>query len=368
MDESKPKVYLDVARGLTRQRGRGALSNRHGRFESCSHELYDDGWETLGETLGPSRTTVHTDRSCTVINRNDSPDIPFSQSLNPYRGCEHGCIYCYARPSHAYLGFSPGLDFETQIVVKPDAAKLLRTELSKPGYRASPIALGSNTDPYQPLERRLKIMRSILEVLAEFRHPLSIVTKSSLIERDLDVLSDLAQDGLVQAFVSITTLKSSLARKMEPRAAAPHRRLQTVEALAAARIPVGVLTAPLIPVVNDSEMETILEQASNRGARWAGYVLLRLPYELKDLFQEWLEVHEPLKAQHVMSLIRQSRGGRENDPRFGARMQGRGIFAETIARRFRLACARLGLNAQPHELNEGAFRAPPRQHEQLSLI
>jgi DNA repair photolyase len=350
------------------QRGRGALSNADNRFDAHTHEAWDDGWGTLEEALPPRRTTVHVDAARSVINRNDSPDIPFEQSINPYRGCEHGCIYCYARPTHAYLGLSPGLDFETEIFVKRDAAQLLEAELRRPGYRVSPIAFGANTDPYQPLERKLKVTRSLIEVLARAQHPLTIVTKSALIERDLDLLAPLAAANLVQVFVSVTTLDRSLARTLEPRAAAPQRRIETIRTLSARGVPVGVLTAPVIPALNDAGMEKILAAAHGAGARWAGYVLLRLPHEVKDLFQEWLSAHAPLKAAHVMSLIRQSRGSRDNDPTFGRRMCGQGEYAALIARRFRLACERLGLNVEDRALDTARFVAPSDRGDQLALF
>lgn len=349
-------------------RGRGALSNADGRFESRRHQIVDDGWGGLDAELPALKTSIIVDRTRTIIARNDSPDIPFEQSINPYRGCEHGCVYCFARPSHAYLGYSPGLDFETKIVAKPEAARRLEKELRQSGYRVSPIALGSNTDPYQPVEQRLRITRGILEVLVAFQHPFSIVTKSALIERDLDILAPAAANNLVQVFISLTTLDRTLARQLEPRAAAPQRRLETIRRLAAAGIPVGVLTAPMIPALNDPEMETLLEAARDAGARWAGYVLLRLPHEVKDLFQEWLAQHAPLKAKHVMSLVRQARGGKENDPNFGRRMRGQGEYAQLIARRFRLACQRLGLNQDDRPLDTSRFAPPAMSGDQLALF
>jgi DNA repair photolyase len=350
------------------RRGRGALSNADGRFEPYARDAFDDGWGSLDAEPAPITTTVSLDTTRTIICRNDSPDIPFTQSINPYRGCEHGCIYCYARPSHAYLGLSPGLDFETKLFAKPEATRLLENELHKAGYEVSPIALGANTDPYQPIERKYRITRGILEVLAAHQHPCSIVTKAALIERDIDILATMAKQRLVQVFVSVATLNRELARKLEPRAAAPQRRLETVRALARAGIPVGVLTAPVIPALNDAEIETVLEASRDAGARWAGYVLLRLPHELKDLFKEWLALHAPLKAEHVMSLIRQLRGGRENDPRFGSRMRGQGELADLIRRRFRLACRRLGLNQESLSLDTGRFRLPARGGDQLALF
>lgn len=342
-------------------KGRGAPSNLPGRFESTLRQAEDDGWMPTLEEEGRPVTMVRVEQAKSILSHNDSPDIPFEVSLNPYRGCEHGCVYCYARPSHAYLDLSPGLDFETRLVAKPNAAALLRAELCKPGYRPAPIALGSNTDLYQPIERDWRITRQVLEVLAEARHPFSFVTKSSLAERDLDLLVPLAEQGLVHAFVTITTLDKELARTLEPRAAAPQRRLEVIRNLSQAGIPVGVMVAPVIPALTDLDMEQILAQASEAGARSAGYVFLRLPHELKILFTEWLETHYPLKTEHVMSLIRQSRDGRENDSRFGLRMAGSGQFAELLGQRFRLAKQRYYLDRgmPPHRLD--LFRPPTAQ-------
>lgn len=362
-----PRVNLpDTA--VRPRKGRGALSNPEGRFEPYRHEGADDGWGVLDEEPSPLPTRVYVDRARTVITRNDSPDIPFEQSINPYRGCEHGCVYCYARPSHAYLGFSPGLDFETVLFAKPEAAKRLAQELSRPGYRVSPIAFGTNTDPYQPVERRLRIMRGLLEVLAACEHPLTIVTKSALIERDLDLLVPMAAKRLVGVFLSVTTLDKELARWLEPRASAPHRRIEALKTLSAAGVPTGVMFAPVIPALNDGEMEAVLEAAARAGARFAGKVLLRLPHEVKDLFKEWLAVHYPLKAAHVISLIRQARGGRENDPRFGTRMRGEGEYAQMLTERFRLACKRFGLNRDELWLETTRFRPPGRAGDQLRLF
>jgi len=337
-------------------KGRGAASNAVGRFERMGREQHDDGWGSLDEELPPLRTEVAIDASRSVISYNTSPDLPFDRSINPYRGCEHGCIYCYARPSHAWLGLSPGLDFESRLLAKPDAPTLLRKELAKPGYRCKPIALGVNTDAYQPIEREYRITRGILEVLAEFNHPVSLVTKSALVERDIDILAPMAAQGLALVFVTITTLDRKLARTLEPRAAAPERRLETLRRLAEAGISTGVMTAPVIPALNDSEMENILEAASQAGARHSGYVLLRLPHELAGLFEDWLRLHYPLKADHVLSLIRQSHGGKDYDAAFHTRMKGQGIFAELIAKRFRLACQRLGLNVARDNLDTSKFR------------
>jgi DNA repair photolyase len=355
------------------RKGRGAVSNPDGRFESRKHSRVDDGWgcnrsvDERGRDPEVLRTTLTPDKTKSVISRNDSPDVGFELSINPYRGCEHGCIYCFARPSHSYLGLSPGLDFETKLFYKPDAAALLERELRRPGHRCSPIALGINTDAYQPTERKLKITRSILEVLSECKHPVSIVTKSALVERDLDILAEMANDNLAQVMFSITTLNTRLSRRLEPRTTAPSRRLEAMRTLSSAGVPVGVLTAPVIPVLTDPELETILRKSREAGADSAGYVILRLPHEVKDLFREWLAHHEPLKAQHVMSVIRAMRGGRDYDSNFGTRMRGVGTFAELIARRFALACKRLGLNRRSRELNTTAF-TPPRSREQLKLF
>src|SRR5262247_1520580 len=326
-------------------KGRGAPSNLEGRYETWKREAFDDGWARDEEPLPPLKTHVTHERAKSIIARNNSPDIGFDQSINPYHGCEHGCIYCYARPSHAYLGLSPGLDFETRIFAKENAAELLRAELSRPGYRCELISLGANTDPYQPAERKQRITRGILEVLWEFRHPVGIVTKGSLIERDLDLLEPMAAEGLAQVFVSIGTLDGEIARTLEPRAAAPYRRVETVRRLAARGVPVGVFVAPIIPFLNDKDMEAVLEAVAAAGARNASFTLLRLPWEVKDLFKGWLEQHYPLKAAHIMARIRDMRGGRENDPEFGSRMKGEGEYAELLRGRFEIACRRLGLNA-----------------------
>ncbi len=341
-------------------KGRGATLQIEGRFESVARERFDDGWGMADEELPPFRTTVTVEQAKSVLQRQKSPDLPFDYSLNAYRGCEHGCIYCYARPSHAYLNLSPGLDFETRLFAKPEAAQLLRAELAKPSYRCSPIALGSNTDPYQPIEREWQITRQILEVLAECRHPLSIVTKSALIERDVDLLARLARDRLVQVFISVTTLDTELARKLEPRAASPRRRLQAIERLNAAGVPCGVMAAPVIPFLTDAELDNILQEAHRSGARSAAYALLRLPYELKDLFKDWLATHYPLKAEHVMSRLREMRGGRENDSEFGTRFRGAGLFADLLSQRFQLACDRLGFNQEEAQLATALFKPPGR--------
>ncbi|RMG32426.1 MAG: PA0069 family radical SAM protein [Gammaproteobacteria bacterium] len=347
-------------------KGRGALSNPANRFEHMSREPCDDGWGSREELPPPARHLVR-DHSRSVIARNDSPDVPFDRSINPYRGCEHGCIYCFARPSHAWLGHSPGLEFETHLHYKPDAAERLREALARPGYRCQPIALGTNTDAYQPLERELSITRRLLEVLLETRHPVSLITKSALIERDLDLLRALAAERLVEVRISLTTLDRGLARRMEPRAAAPQRRLQTIERLAAAGIPVGVLVAPVIPFLNDSEMEQLLEAARAMGAAQAGYVMLRLPREVAPLFDEWLAAHYPARRQRVLSHIRACRGGALNDGRFGSRMRGEGPVAELIAARFRACCRRLDFPGLP-PLDGSRFRPPAAAGGELPLF
>ena len=349
---------------LSALKGRGAASQITHRFSRDTREGFDDGWHDAGEgggaddTPAPLATELRFEDARSVLTRNTSPDIYFDVSLNPYRGCEHGCSYCFARPGHAYLGLSPGLDFETKIVWKPDAPEILRKELAAPGYRCAPIALGISTDGWQPVERRLGLSRRLLEVLAETRHPVSIVTKSALIERDADLLADMARDHLVQVMFSITTLDPGLARKLEPRAASPARRLAAMARLHGAGVPVGVLFAPLIPAINDHELERVLEASRAAGAETAGYVLLRLPYELKELFADWLESHFPDRAARVMSLLRQLRGGKTNDTRFGHRMRGEGVLADLYSQRLRLACEKLGLNRTRRELNTRAFKPP----------
>jgi DNA repair photolyase len=363
------KARADTARAAPIAfKGRGAADNPQCRFERQGREAFDDGWGLDEDEQHGPRTEVTLAQARTIISRNESPDIPFAQSINPYQGCEHGCIYCYARPSHAYLGLSPGLDFETKLFAKSNAAQLLRAELSRPGYRCELISLGANTDPYQPIERKYGITRDILEVLAECNHPVGIVTKSALVERDLDLLAPMAKKGLVHVFVSIGTLDHELIRRMEPRTSAPQRRLEVLRALSEAGVPCGVLVAPIIPFLNDRDLEAVLERAAAQGACMAGYQILRLPHELKDLFKAWLERHYPLKAAHIMSQIRQMRGGRENDPRFGKRMSGEGIFAELQEQRFRLACERYSLNLHArNQLDTTRFQAPAATG-QLSLF
>jgi DNA repair photolyase len=347
-------------------KGRGAQSNRDSRYSQLQREAVDDGWSP--EERSPLKTTVVAESAKSVISRNDSPDIPFEQSINPYRGCEHGCIYCYARPSHAYLGLSPGLDFESRLFAKTDAAKLLRKELSRKTYHPSPIALGANTDPYQPIERQWRVTREVLEVLAEFAHPVTITSKSSLVERDLDLLTRMAREDLVQVQISITTLDRTLARVLEPRAAAPQRRLETIRTLSAAGIPVAVMLAPIIPAATDHEIEAILAAAARVGARQARYIMLRLPLELTDLFREWLTAHLPLKETHVLSRLNDIYGGREYRSEFGSRLTGTGPYADMIRQRFALASKRLGLNQPIPPPNLSAFRRPESGAVQLSLF
>jgi len=357
------------------RKGRGASGNCGNRFESQSSHAFDNGWDSIAEeTLSPPpvATTLIRDPSRSAIVWNKSPDLGFDRSLNPYRGCEHGCIYCYARPSHAFLGFSPGLDFETRLTFKPDIAKILERELRKPGYVPGPIALGSNTDPYQPVERDLGLTRSVLEVLEKFGHPLSIVTKSTGVLRDADILARMAARGLVRVWLSITTLDPVLARRMEPRAATPARRLAAISGLAAAGVPVGVLAAPMIPGLNDCDLERILEVARAAGARDAGYVLLRLPGEVQQMFETWLHQHYPLRAKHVLNLVRETRAGALNDSRFGHRFRGQGVYAGMLSQRFARVVRRLGLDdpvvLHTAQLQKHHFAPPPVEGAQMSLF
>lgn len=358
---------FDIKPVPSRERGRGAKINPSGRFESLQEELVDDGWETLAE-LPRLKTEIFTETPKTIITRNQSPDISFDRSINPYRGCEHGCVYCYARPAHAYMGLSPGLDFETKLFIKPAAAALLREELTAPSYVPKTLALGTNTDPYQPIERTYRITRSVIEVLAEFKHPFGIVTKSYSVTRDIDLLKPLAALGLVKVAISITTLDRKLARAMEPRASSPAKRLAAIEELSKAGIPIVVMMGPIIPGLNDHEIEAILKAAYAAGAREAGYTMLRLPHEVKDIFKDWLEKEYPDRAAKVMSLVKSVRGGDENDPNFGTRMTGSGPYAWTIGRRFQLAAQRLGLNATRVKLTLELFKRPPVSGEQLALL
>lgn len=368
MHENKRKNYIEAVPGSKHIRGRAAGSNRDARYLSTTRENYDDGWTTVDEVPQQIRTTVIEEHPKSIISRNQSPDVFFEQSINPFRGCEHGCVYCYARPAHAYMDLSPGLDFESRLFSKPNAAELLKAELSKKSYRCSVISLGANTDAYQPIERRRRITRSILEVLAQCQHPVTIVSKSSLVERDIDLLGPMAKDGLAQVFISITSLDRELSRRMEPRAAAPQRRLQTIAALAAAGIPGGVMFAPVIPALNDMHLESVLEAAAIAGAKYAGYIMLRLPREVNGLFKEWLAQHYPMRAEHVMNRVRDMRGGAENDVKFGTRFKGTGQIAELIGQRFRRACREHDLNLSPHTFNVQAFTPPLESSPQLSLF
>ncbi|CAG8868945.1 hypothetical protein PS627_03298 [Pseudomonas fluorescens] len=342
------------------QRGRGTTHNPHNRFSASRSVIEDDGWhQEVPLTQG---TEVRVETAKTIITRNNSPDLPFDRSINPYRGCEHGCIYCYARPSHAYWDLSPGLDFETRLIAKTNAAEVLEQQLSKPGYRCAPVNLGSNTDPYQPIEREQQLTRRLLEVLLRYRHPVTIVTKGSLILRDLDLLAELASQRLAAVMISLTTLDDELKRTLEPRAAAPSARLRAIRVLRGAGVPVGVLCSPMIPMINDSELERLLEAAKDAGAQSAAYMMLRLPLEVAPLFEQWLQDHYPQRAAHVLSLIRQSRGGELYDSRFGARMRGEGVFAELLAQRFSKAIRRLELNRREgYELDCSAFCPPGGQ-------
>jgi DNA repair photolyase len=350
-----------------RRRGRGARSNRGGRFESELREAFDDGWESLAE-LEPFKTDVHRETAKSIISTNDSPDIGFDQSINPYRGCEHGCVYCYARPTHCYLGHSAGLDFETKLYAKVNAAELLERELSRPRYVPKYIALGAVTDPYQPIEREHRITRAVLEVLERTGHPVGIVTKSALVMRDIDILARMAGRGLAKVAISLTTLDRVIARKMEPRAATPPRRLEAIKALSAAGVPVAVMVAPIVPAINDSEIERILAAATEAGASEAGYVLLRLPLEIKELFREWLQTEFPHRAAHAINILRSMHGGKDYTPEWGVRQRGRGPYAEQIGLRFRLAVKRLGLNERNCKLRMDLFQRPVMKGGQLPLL
>ncbi|MGV8936177.1 MAG: PA0069 family radical SAM protein [Allorhizobium sp.] len=352
---------------IDRRRGRGAGLNPAGRFEPMEKVAFDDGWTSLDD-MPPFRTEVQVERPRSVITRNESPDIPFDRSINPYRGCEHGCIYCFARPTHSYMGLSAGLDFESKLFAKPDAAKLLERELGKPGYNVRTIAIGTNTDPYQPIEREWRIMRQVLEVLHKANHPVAIVTKSALVMRDIDILADMASRGLAKVMLSVTTLDRKLARTMEPRALTPSRRLEAVKALSEAGIPTGVLMAPIIPALNDHEIERVLDAAKTAGATEAGYVILRLPLEVSPLFRDWLLQHYPDRYRHVMSLVRSMRGGKDYDAEFGKRMKGAGPYAWQISRRFEMATKRLGLVRRNIQLRDDLFVPPNGSGVQLSLL
>ena len=372
MRPTAPPDYPDDPIAEPAHKGRGALSNETSRFDREKRVRTTDGWEAEvaaaaeEDELPPLRTTLTRDATRTILARNTSPDIPFDRSINPYRGCEHGCVYCFARPTHAYLGLSPGLDFETRILFKPEAAKLLAAELASPKYRCDVIAMGTNTDPYQPVERELKVTRQILRVLSDFNNPVGIVTKNHMVTRDIDILGDMARRNLAEVFISVTTLDSDLARVMEPRASTPKRRLDAIRALAEAGIPVGVMTSPMIPGLNDHEMEQILEAAMDCGATRAGYIVLRLPLEIKELFEEWLRANRPDRAERVLSLIRQIRGGELYQAEFGTRMKGEGPIAQLLSARFAAAAKRLGLNRTRYRLDTGAFHLPEQARTALA--
>ncbi|MEQ9225726.1 MAG: PA0069 family radical SAM protein [Parvibaculum sp.] len=352
------------------RRGRGALTNKSGRYEPQSRTQLDDGWDTIEEAPPPLKTHVTEEAARHIITRNSSPDIPFDRSVNAYRGCEHGCVYCFARPTHAYMGLSPGLDFESKLFAKPNAAELLRKELAKPGYQVAPIAMGTNTDPYQPIEQRYRITRSLLEVLSEFNHPVTILTKSARITRDIDILSSLAKRNLVRVALSVTTLDPKLARALEPRASTPARRIEAIKLLSESGIPTDAMIAPIIPALNDAEIEKLLTGVAYAGAKDANFVILRLPLEIRDLFVEWLNEHVPDRASHVMSLIRQMRGGKDYDAKWGERQAGTGPYAWQIARRFEIASKKLGLGKRSREtipLDCTQFMVPGRG-KQLALL
>src|SRR6266849_5783369 len=357
----------EAAVAADRRKGRGAHSNATGRYEPLARVVFDDGWQRLDD-LPAFKTSVTIDATRTVITRNDSPDLSFDRSINPYRGCEHGCVYCFARPTHAFLGLSPGLDFESKLFVKPEAPRLLERELSAAGYQPRTIAIGTNTDPYQPIEREYRVMRGILEVLDRCGHPVGIVTKSALILRDLDILARMAGRNLVKVALSVTTLDPKLARVMEPRAATPARRLDALRQLAAAGVPTAVMVAPVIPALNDPEIERILDAAAAAGVQGAGYVLLRLPLEVRDLFREWLMANFPDRYRHVFKLIREMRGGKDYDSTWGLRQTGSGPYAWMIGRRFEIACEKLGLNARETNLTTEHFRPPRPSAVQLDLF
>jgi DNA repair photolyase len=359
---------MDTITPQQARKGRGATSNDSGRFEARKRFHFDDGWGGDGEEPAPLRTTIGVDRARKTIAYNKSPDVPFDRSINPYRGCEHGCIYCFARPTHAYYGLSPGLDFETRLFQKPDAPERLAEELRRPSYRPAFIALGANTDPYQPIERDLKLTRRILETLAAFRHPFAIVTKSPLVTRDLDIIAPMAAAGLAMVSVSVTTLNKTLARQLEPRAPTAAKRLAAVQALSNAGVPTCVLAAPMIPALNDMELESILAVAKDAGAQYADYTLLRLPLEIRDLFIEWLDAHYPDRTRHVMTLVRDTRNGADYDSSWGQRRTGTGVYADLLSKRFRLARRKLSLDTRPLELDLSQFQPPPAKGDQLTLI
>ena len=351
------------------RKGRGAGINPEGRFEKIDREACDDGWSAQErEELPPLKTQVTIERAKSIISHNESPDVGFSQSLNPYQGCEHGCSYCFARPSHAYRNLSPGIDFETRIFAKVNAAELLRKELSRPGYKCEELVIGVNTDAYQPIERELKVTRSVLEVCAEFNQPVALITKNATIERDIDILAPMAKKNLAAVTISCNNLDHEIARRLEPRCVAPRRRLHVMKNLSEAGVPVRVLMAPVIPFLTDDQIEPVLEAAWEHGARRAGYVLLRLPWEVKDIFKDWLERNYPLKARHVMSRVHDMRGGRDNDPCFGSRMSGTGLLADLLEKRFDIACKRIGFNAEREGSFDTSLFAVPGDGQQFRLF
>ena len=362
-----PEIPAPLGVAAERRRGRAAASNRSGRFEPLAREIFDDGWDSA-EDLPPFKTEVMIEKPKKIITRNDSPDIAFDRSINPYRGCEHGCVYCFARPTHAFMGLSAGLDFESRLFAKPDAARLLERELGAPGYKPKTIAIGTNTDPYQPIEKRYRIMREVLEVIDRANHPVAVVTKSALVLRDIDILARMAKRGLAKVALSVTTLDRTLARAMEPRAATPMRRLETIRQLSQAGIPTAVMVAPVIPALNDDEIETILDAAALAGAREAGYILLRLPLEVAEVFKEWLLETYPDRYRRVMSVLTAMRNGKDYESTFGRRMRGSGPYAWMIGRRFELAAERRGLNVAKLKLNTDLFTAPTPNGVQLSLF
>lgn len=362
-----PEGGEDLRIDAERRRGRAAALNMPGRFETEAREITDDGWGSADD-LPPFKTEVQVEAARKIITRNDSPDIAFDRSINPYRGCEHGCIYCFARPTHAYMGMSAGLDFETKLFAKPNAAELLAREISAPGYKVKTIAIGTNTDPYQPIERRMRIMREILEVLQRARHPVGIVTKSALVIRDIDILSEMAKEGLAKVALSVTTLDRKLARAMEPRAATPSRRLEAIAALTQAGIPTSVMVAPIIPALNDHEIERILDAAHAQGACEAGYILVRLPHEVSPLFRDWLLRNYPDRYRRVMSVLQTMRGGKDYNAEWGKRMHGDGPYAWQLGRRFELAANRLGFNKRRKRLRTDLFVPPLKGAVQLSLF
>ena len=347
--------------------GRGAASNHAGRFERFDTVTTSDGWDAVDD-LPPLRTEIRDETARSVITYNKSPDLPFDRSINPYRGCEHGCVYCFARPSHAYLGLSSGLDFETRLIARPNAAEVLRRELSKRSYKVATIALGTNTDPYQPIEKSREITRRCLEVLSEFNHPIGIVTKGALIERDIDILAPMAEKGLVRVGISLTTLDADLSRRMEPRAPSPQRRLRMIERLTSAGIPVRVMTSPVVPGLTDHELEHLLEAGQQAGADAASWIMLRLPREVSELWQDWLAEHAPGSAEKVMARLREMHGGKDYDPRWGHRMRGEGEYAKIIAQRFSNTCKRLGLQVKSAPLRCDLFAVPPQPGDQMNLF